>query len=275
MKFLDAHTHVHFEAYQKDRDEVMRRAQDARVGTVLVGTNKTTSKDAVTFSEQYRDSWASVGLHPIHANPSFHDAEEVAEQTLPEETFDAEFYGSLAKHKKVVAVGECGLDYHHISGEEEKKNQQNVFKSQILFSRRIQKPLMIHCRDAYQDLIGILRESPLTENPGIIHFFSGTEKEAKTLLDMGFHFTFGGAVTLPPKKNGTDYTSILKIMPLGRILTETDAPYVAPLSHRGRRNEPSYIIEIVEKLSAMKNISLEEMRLQILQNAQRVLNIPS
>jgi TatD DNase family protein len=136
---------------------------------------------------------------------------------------------------------------------------------------------MLHCREAFPDLLRLLapRNLLLASSPGIIHFFTGTAAEAKQLLDLGFSFTFGGAITFPPKKNQTvgAYDVVIKTIPIENILSETDAPYVAPASHRGRRNEPAYIVEVVQKLADLKNVSVDEMAEQINKNAKRILGV--
>ena len=209
-----------------------------------------------------------------------HDPDE---QTLAEqEVFDKEVFRGLAKHPKVVAIGECGLDYYdggtrQLIGEKDRQKQKEVFLAQIEIAKEVQKPLMIHCRDAFADLIAMLtaNESSLVASRGIIHFFTGTPHDTKRLLDLGFSFTFGGAITFLPRKGQAvgAYDEIIKMIPLKNILAETDAPYVAPLAHRGKRNEPAYVVEVIKKLAELKNISVDEMAEQINKNAQRVLGI--
>ena len=241
---------------------------------------------AVALAEEYAAEpiYAAIGLHPDHAAPaSFYDEDEGVSEKAKEinergESFDSDFYKKLAASSKVVAVGECGLDYFHIPEnrkDEVKHKQKEAFIRQIEFSVDVKKPLIIHCRDAYDDLIQMLnaKKSVLNAVPGIIHFFSGTRDEAEQLLNMGFYFSFGGVITFPPKKGKTDYAQIVKTMPIDRILSETDAPYVAPVPYRGTRNEPAYVIEVVKKLAEMENISLEEMRKCILKNSKYVFRV--
>lgn len=288
MDFWDAHTHVQFAIYDADREAVIRRARDAGVQMVNVGTQRDTSARAVTLAEQYEGLFAAVGLHPIHTSASFHDADELGggEAAKPfvshAEVFDPRVYRTLALHPKTVAIGECGLDYFRFnereSREEQMRKQKEAFLAQIAFAHDVKKPLMIHCRNASADLIQILKDnrSLLTGlHPGIIHFFAGTLNEARTLLDLGFYFTFGGAITFPPRKgkNAGDYDELVNLIPMDRILSETDAPYVAPASYRGKRNEPAYVTEVVKKLAELKNVSLEAMARQILLNVQRVFGI--
>lgn len=278
MQYFDAHTHVHFAAFKEDSDAVIRRALDASVGLITVGTQRDTSRLAVETANKYDGVWAAIGLHPIHTDKSFHDAEELGAGedakgfTSRGEEFDYAYYLELGRDPKAVAVGECGLDYFHIEGDpaEKKERQKHAFELQIKLANELRKPLMVHCRDAFADLIAMLRENKdlLLENPGVIHFFTGTPENAKDILDLGFAFTFGGVVTF-----ARNYDAAIGLIPADRIFSETDAPYVAPVPYRGKRNEPVYVIETVKKLAELKQLPLEEMREQILANARRIFHI--
>jgi TatD DNase family protein len=290
--YFDAHTHIQFAAFENDRKEAIDRARAAGVGMILVGTQKDTSAAAVAVSQQYDAGvWAAVGLHPVHTDKSFHDAEELGADegekgfTSRGEIFDYDYYKKLALDPKVVAVGECGLDYYRMdagggeAGEKEKKSKQRqAFLAHIQLAAEVEKPLMIHCREAYADLRDILQSEARnlkSDNPGVIHFFCGTIEEARQFLDLGFSFTFGGAITFPPKKGKTagEYDEVVRFIPAERILSETDAPYVTPVPYRGHRNEPSYIPEIVKKLAALKNMEEGEMKSVIWQNARKVFGV--
>lgn len=278
MKFFDAHTHVQFAAYSSDHRDVIERALSSGVGMVNVGTQKDTSRRAVELARGYDHVYATVGLHPIHTSKSYHDAQELGDAleakgfTSRGEEFDYDYYKKLALDLKVVAIGECGFDYFRIEGDkaEAKKRQEEAFIKQVELAHEIQKPLMIHCRNAFSDLIQALssKSSILNSPPGIIHFFSGTTGDAKQLLEMGFSFTFGGVITF-----ARDYDEIIKMIPLDRILSETDAPYVTPVPHRGKRNEPAYVIEVVKKLAELKDVSVDEMAERILDNVRRVFGV--
>ena len=262
--FVDAHTHVHFPEFEEDVIEVMKRAQDAGVAIVNVGTLKETSEGAVTFAHAFKGLvFATVGLHPNHTYENGHD--EV-------QSFDYDFYKNLAADSKVLGIGECGLDYYRVKEnlEEIKKIQKEVFEQHIKLAHEVQKPLMIHCRDAFGDLISILREhkDKLLPEAGIIHFFSGALANAKDLVELGFSFTFGGVVTF-----ACDYDEVIKWLPENRILSETDAPYVAPMPYRGKRNEPAYVVETVKKLAEIRGVSVDKMKEVIWENAGRVLKL--
>lgn len=278
FKYIDAHTHAQFAAFDADRDAVIRRALEHGVGMVNVGTNYRTSEAAVRLTREYPEGiYAAVGLHPIHTAASHHDTSESGEDKKARdfsrggEEFESARYQALAGDEKVVAIGECGLDYFHVSDREAKEKQKNLFIQHIQLAHEVKKPLMVHCRDAYKDLIDILttnRQSLVPKRPGIAHFFSGTKEDAKRLLELGFYFTFGGVITFV-----RDYNEIIRLIPADRILSETDAPYVTPAPYRGKRNEPAYVISVVEQLAAIKRMNKEEMRQQILENTERALRI--
>lgn len=299
MRFIDCHTHVQFAAFEKDYKEVIKRALDNNVFLVNVGTQKDTSRRAVEIANEYKEGvYAAVGVHPIHTDASYHDPEEIGLHpshgtsadigtggfTSRGEEFDFEYYKRLAMDPKVVAIGETGLDYYratmtnddnHDSDNDnddgKRRKQKEVFGEHIRLAGEIGKPLMIHCRQAFPDLIGILTKNfslLIPERPGVVHFFSGTMDDAKKLLDMGFYFTFGGVITFV-----RDYDAVIRFIPTNRILSETDAPYVTPAPYRGKRNEPAYVVEVVKKLAELKGISAEEMKEKIWENAGRVFGL--
>lgn len=298
FKYIDCHTHAHFAAYKNDSEEVIKRALDAGVALISVGTQRDTSRAAVDLARKHDNVWACIGLHPIHTEKSFHDEQELGlpartnadlTQTDAEknsggftlqnfleknlggftsrgENFDFEYYKKLALDPKVVAIGECGLDYYRVTsdtGHETRERQQEAFLAQIELAKEVGKPLMIHCREAFDDLIDTFRPHVKDLKPSITHFFTGTKDHAQELLDMGFYFTFGGVVTFT-----RDYDEIIKMIPLDRILSETDAPYVTPEPFRGKRNEPAYVVYVVKKLAEIKEVSEEEMAGQIWENAR-------
>jgi TatD DNase family protein len=291
--FLDAHTHVQFSGYDADRDAVIRRAFDADVRKmIVVGTQKDTSRAAVALAEKYSHAdgddgggvYAAIGLHPIHTSRSFHDAQELGRNdatpfTSRGEVFDADYYRTLALNPRTVAIGECGLDYFHFNDDEPREvqieKQKAAFLAQIELSKEVKKSLMVHCRNAFADLIEFLRPHAAALSPGVIHFFTGTPDDARALLDMGFSFTFGGVITFPPRKGKAqgDYDEVITMIPIDRIMSETDAPYVAPAPFRGERNEPARVVHVVARLAELKSVSTEEMKAQIEENAQRMFGI--
>jgi len=281
--FFDAHTHVQFSGYNADRDAVIRRALDADVRMINVGTQKDTSRAAVDLAHEYPgELYAAIGLHPIHTGKSYHDADELGGGeaakafTSRGEVFDMDYYRALARDPATVAIGECGLDYFHFNDDEPREaqieKQKAAFLAQIDLSKEVEKPLMIHCRNAFEDLIEFLKPHAEELTPGVIHFFTGTPDDAQRLMDMGFSFTFGGAITFPPRKGMAQgqYDEAIKLIPIENILSETDAPYVAPMAFRGKRNEPAYVVEAVARLAELKGVTPDEMKAQIWENAQRI-----
>lgn len=277
VKIFDAHTHLQFAAFKKDYKEVIERALKNGIGVVNAGTNKKTSEDAVKIAHQFEKFpvFASVGLHPMHTYNSYHDESELEDGNLEvERELDISYYKKLAFDKKVVAIGECGLDYFRIKEKNDEENikkiQRNVFSSHIELSKIVGKPLVIHCRDAFSDVIDVLKDNKkmLLDPAGITHFFSGNKEEAKELMDLGFYFTFGGVITF-----ARNFDDVIKYIPLDRILVETDAPYVSPSAFRGKRNESSFVIEVVKKLSEIKNIEIERLMEVLLENTRAVFKL--
>jgi TatD DNase family protein len=270
-RLFDAHTHLQFKAFDKDREEVILRALDGGVFCINVGTQKDTSKAALNLAQKYDGLWAAVGLHPIHTQESYYDPDELAgEKSFKsrEEIFDPAFYEKLAENPKVVAIGECGLDYFRIRNDESriKEKQEKVFKQQIELALKLDKPLMIHCRDAYNDVLDILRDYP--DVRGNIHFFAGDWQIAEKFLDLGFYLSFTGVITF-----ARQYDEVLKKMPLERLMIETDAPYVSPASYRGKRNEPLYVVEVAKRIAEIRGLSFSEVAELTAQNAKRVFGL--
>lgn len=270
---IDAHAHLQFAAFREDADLVIQRALDTGIWMVNVGTQQSTSRAAVELAHRYPQGvYATVGLHPIHTDKSFHDEQELGGDkafTSRGEEFDSDFYRRLAQDPKVVAIGECGLDYYRLN-EDSKKNQKKAFLEQIKLAYEMKKPLMIHCRAAFDDLIKLLNSSVqyLNSPPGIVHFFSGGMDHAQKLLDLGFCFTFGGVITF-----AKEYGELVKYIPLDRMLVETDAPYVAPASYRGKRNEPLYVTEIAKRIAELKDVEVEIIGEATVRNTRGLLKI--
>ena len=260
MKYFDAHCHVQFDAYDEDRDEVLMRMTEAEVGGLVVGVDLPSSKSAVALVQDRSDLWASIGLHPNHA---------------PEEPFDVDAFRILAKDPKVVAIGECGLDnYRPTDPEGAKAHQRSVFEQHVELALETDKPLMIHSRptkgtmDAYQDLISILQSYSRVHGDklrGDIHFFVGGVDEAKVLLELGFTLSFTAVLTF-----ARDYDDVVRYAPLTSILSETDAPYIAPASRRGTRNDPLAARDVIAAIAGIRGEDEESVRATVLANAMRL-----
>ena len=249
---------------------------------LVIGTQISTSEAGIKVAREFPEDvlGATAGFHPSHLNTDWHHDPDELDSEI-QEKFDIQELRRVASEKEVVGIGECGLDYYRIvnsdkriasSGgtEEAKKRQREVFIAQIELAHELKKPLVIHCRSAFPDLIDLLTAHRLTLNalPGIIHFFSGTKDDAEKLLNLGFYLAFGGVVTF-----ARDYDEALRFTPLDRILLETDAPYVAPASHRGKKNEPAYITETAKKIAELKPASYEKVCEITSANARRVFRL--
>lgn len=275
MKYFDAHTHFNFAAYDTDRGDVFARAKDAGVGLNIVSTQIDTSRKAVELANQYPDTWATIGLHPIHTTKSHHDEQELGEGnkefTSRGEVFDMAAYEALGQDPKVIAIGECGLDYYR-NDPATKTAQVEAFVVQIELANRLQKPLMLHIRasqgtqDAYQDALELVKAH--AKVPGDVHFFAGDWDTARAWLDIGFTLSFTGVVTFTH-----DYDEVVKNAPLDRLLSETDAPYVTPVPHRGKRNESAYIPEIVRAIARVREEDDEVVQAAIVDNATRLFGL--
>lgn len=253
MRLFDSHCHLHFPQYDADRAEVLARMQEKDMGAVLIGTDLETSRAALALAKQHDFLWASVGLHP---------------NDKIDEVFDAEAFEALASDPKVVAIGECGLDYFR-SGKtpEEKKKQEARFRAHIALAQEMGKALIVHCRDAHEDCIAILKDVKPTI-PVVMHFFTVSGDVAQQYAELGCYLSFPGPITF------TDmYDESIRIAPLERILIETDAPYAAPAPHRGKRNEPVYVEEVAKKIAAIKGIPMEEVARQTVLNAQGIFGL--
>jgi len=274
-EYIDCHTHVNFAAFDEDRTEVITRTLESETWMINVGTQKDTSESAVELASQYESGvYAIVGIHPIHTGKSFHDVDELGSSggdingfNSRGEEFDSDFYKTLAQNEKVVGIGETGLDYFRLEkGSREK--QQEIFIKHIELANSVNKPLMLHIRpsredtDSYKDALEILKK--YAKVPGDAHFFAGSVEDAKKFLDIGYFVSFTGVITFT-----SDYDEVIRYMPLESILSETDAPYVAPVPHRGKRNEPLFVQEVVKKIAEIKDLPFEKVKEQMVENAFR------
>ncbi len=277
-EYIDIHAHTNFTAFDADREAVVKRALNAGVWMINIGTQQDTSKKAVEMTKEFPEGvYAIIGLHPIHVNPSFHDKDELGDDvkgfTSRGETFDKDFYRKLAKEggKKVVGIGECGLDYYRAPSEEEHKRQKEAFIAQIELALELDLPLMLHVRNAYRDVLDILKlykQKFGDKLRGDAHFFAGTVDEAKEFLDLGFHLSYTGVVTFAKQ-----YIELVKATPHDRIMSETDCPYVAPHPERGKRNEPFFVTHIADKIAGIQGVLPVECRKQLVENAFKLFKL--
>lgn len=255
---VDTHCHVNFDAYDDDRAAVIERAAAATVTRIInPGTDLNTSQEGIALADQYAGVFAAVGIHPNSTadfTPSWLD--EIA---------------TLATHPKVLAVGEIGLDYYW--DKSPRHDQAAAFEAQLALASRLELPVIIHNREAGEDVMGILENwagdlpPALKARPGVLHSFSAPASIAERALTAGFYLGFTGPITY---KNADDLRRIAANVPLDRILVETDGPFLTPIPYRGKRNEPAYILLIVERLAAIKTIPAEEMAQATTANAERL-----
>ncbi|MDO8183716.1 MAG: TatD family hydrolase [bacterium] len=257
LNYIDIHAHLNFPEYDADRAEVIKRTREAGVGVINIGTDKKTSGEVVKLAEENEGMWAVVGVHPASGGASPHSVED---------NFDYQFYKQLALNPKVVAIGECGLDYFRVTDEAVKIKQQELFRQQIKLAKEVGKPLMLHIRDSYEDILAILE----SEQAGRAHahFFAGNWETAQKFLDRGDTISFTGVLTFTH-----DYDEVIKNTPLDRLMAETDAPYVAPVPYRGKRNEPAYVVEVYKKIAEIKGLLEEEVRVALVANAKKVFKL--
>lgn len=266
--YFDTHAHVNFNSFNDDKNAAIERALKSKVWLANVGTSLATSKSAVDLANQYdKGVYATIGLHPVH---TWQDVKDEAEmQDMHIEEFDASEYGKLITDK-VVAVGEIGLDYFRIpdGNTNAKQLQKKNFSMQLAFAKDKNLPVVIHCRDAYMDLLDILDAE--YEGGGIIHSFTDTYETAKKFLDRGYFIAFNAILTFD--KSGK-LSEVCKKMPSDRILTETDSPYLAPAPFRGKRNEPSHVRLIAEHISHLRREDLAKVAEYTTDNALTVYRI--
>ncbi|PIR04149.1 MAG: hydrolase TatD [Candidatus Magasanikbacteria bacterium CG11_big_fil_rev_8_21_14_0_20_39_34] len=277
---FDTHCHIQFQAYKNDREAVLKKSLEKGVLMNMVGTQKDTSRMAVELAEQYENIYASIGTHPIHLH-STHVDEEESSFLSREESFDWDYYADLAKHEKVIAIGECGLDLFHIpkdiSKEEVLEKQRSVFQDHIRFALLHNLPMVIHCRDAHDELIEMLSQLEVLPK-GTIHCYTSNWDHAEKYLDMGFYLGFTGVITFPPKK--TDplpqewLLEVVNKIPLDRVVVETDSPYLTPQINRGKRNEPFLVEEVVRMFAKVRELSYEEAEKITTQNAKTLFQLP-
>lgn len=263
---IDVHCHLNFHAFEEDYDQVIKDASAAGVTTIInTGTQVSSSRWAVELADKYENLYAIIGIHPHHADkvePGWIDELE-----------------KLAKHKKVVGIGECGMDYYAYksNGIVDKKIQKEVFIKQIELAHQLKLPLQIHNRQAGNDIIDILtaHKSDLLPIPGMFHCFAGSQEILKKALDLGFAIGFDGNVTYKGIAPGeeTRLSDLAISTPLDRIVIETDSPYLTPEPHRGRRNMPQYAILVGKFLADLKGITLEEIDRQTTENVRRIFKL--
>jgi TatD DNase family protein len=252
--FIDTHCHLQFEQFNEDREIVIQRAIQNNIdGIITIGTDLKSSHDAIALSKKFAVIFAAIGIHP---NDCSHMEFSQIKQLK-----------NIADVTKSVAIGEIGLDYYRMASS--KETQQLFFKQQLQLARELNLPVIIHNRDAHADMYNILNEQKASDIGGVVHSFSGDENFLKSILKFNFYISFTGAVTF---KN-TNYYKLIDLVPVQQLLLETDSPFVAPVPFRGKRNDPSYIKYIAEKIAKIKNLSISELADITSENAKNLFGI--
>lgn len=238
---IDSHVHLDFRHYHKDREEVIQRAKEKGVKSIInVGADLSSSMASLSLCNQYEDLYCTIGVHPHEARHVKGDVIQRLKELIPQE--------------KVVAIGETGLDFHYNNSPRD--IQEKVFRIHIRLSHQFQLPLVIHARESHQRLIEILKEEEVPAKGGVVHCFTGDRSLAREYLNLGLYLGLGGVITFP---KAWEIREAIPTLPLSKILLETDAPYLSPIPYRGRRNEPAYVLHVAEELSTLMGIPLGEV----------------
>jgi TatD DNase family protein len=254
MQLIDSHAHIDFPQFADDREAMFDRARAAGVETILaIGTGPGPDKldAAIPYAEQHHWIYASIGVHP-------HEAKLVTPEHLDR-------LMQLAKHPKVIAWGEIGLDYFY--DHSPRDVQERVFRQQLALAHQAKLPIIIHCRDAWLDTLKVLEQAwKPTGLGGILHCFTSTLEHAQRGLDMGFLISFAGNSTYPKASN---IREVAKALPLEKILIETDSPFLAPQGYRGKRNEPAYVAEVAKAIATVRNLAPDDIAIATTENFRR------
>lgn len=252
---IDTHAHLDFPAFNEDRQEVINRAQETGIKNIInVGTNLASSHRSLVLSQDYEQIYATVGIHP-------HDADQLDGRAL-------DVLKDLARADKVVAIGEIGLDFHYDNSPREV--QTRAFKQQLHLAGEIALPVVIHSRDADDEIIEILKEGNVEEIGGILHCFGGDLQLAQEAENLGLYLGLGGIVTF---NNADRLRQVVKQIPLQWLLLETDCPYLTPSPHRGKRNEPAYVKYVAEMIADVKGMPVEEVKAVTSENARKAYQL--
>jgi TatD DNase family protein len=253
VRVIDSHCHLQDEKFADDREEVFERALHEGVGLLVPGYDRDSSEKAVGFAESHPLTWALVGVHP-------HDAKHFSQEDLV-------LLRAWADRPRVVGIGEIGLDYHYNLSDP--KAQREAFSAQLELARQLQLPVSVHTRDAQADTWQAMRWSG--PERGVIHCFTGTVEFARQVLDFGWYISFSGVITF---KAARELLAVVQLVPMDRLLIETDSPYLSPAPWRGQRNEPLRVIRVAEVVAAQKNCSTEEVFAATVENVRRLFCVP-
>ena len=277
---IDTHAHLNFNNFKDDADKVIQRALSADTWMINVGADYKTSKRALAYANRYEKGvYAAVGLHPMHLFSFQAKADDYDFHTRGED-YNYDAYEKLAKFEKAVAIGEIGLDYYHLDIGYEinviKKKQKEVFLSQLLLARRLDLPVIIHCRQAHDDMIGLLNDFrkknkeliPSGRPWGVMHCFSGDEDLAWKYFSMGLIISFTGLITFSKQ-----WDELIRKLPADKFMVETDSPFMTPEPFRGKRNEPIFVKYTAQRIAEIKNIPAARVAADTTKTAKRFFNI--
>ncbi|MEI6596663.1 MAG: TatD family hydrolase [bacterium] len=277
---IDTHAHVNFKAFKDDADEVIRRSLAADTLMILVGSETKTSKRALEYANKYEKGvYAAVGLHPMHTHEQKAEGDDY-DFTTREEEFSYDVYEKLAQFKKVVAIGEIGLDYYHIDKKSDiaavKEKQKEIFLQQLKLAKNLKLPVIIHCRQAHDDMLEILKKfrkeykDAMVKDKawGVMHCFSGDEELAWQYFSLGLDISFTGLITF-----SAQWDDLIRRLPNDKFMIETDCPYMTPEPFRGQRNEPILVKKVAERIAEIKNLSFERVAELSTINAKKLFNI--
>lgn len=255
MILFDTHAHLDFEDFDVDRDDMIQRTRLAGVKYIVnAGYDLKSSACSVQLAQKYDLIYAAIGIHPHEAAGAGPDYLNKLEE--------------LAAHPKVVAIGEMGLDYYR--DRSPRPVQQEVFLEQIALAKRLKKPIIIHDREAHGDMMDILRRERPWSSGGVLHCYSGSWEMARECLALGFYISIAGPVTFPKAPKLKD---VAARVPADRLLVETDAPFLAPVPHRGRRNEPAYVVHTAKEIAGIRGMKLEDLSKMCTENGRRLFQI--
>lgn len=252
---IDSHAHLDNERFNEDQTQVIARCEEKLTAVINVGCDLASSGQSIKLADTYPFIYAAVGIHP-------HDAKEAPENYL-------ELLREMAEHSKVVAIGEMGLDYYYDLSP--RNIQQRFFREQLLLAKEVNKPFIIHDRDAHGDVMQILREVAPYPAGGVMHCFSASWEIAQECMKLGVYISLAGPVTFA---NAGKLKDIAQKVPLDRLLVETDCPYLTPVPHRGKRNEPAYVQHVVDHVASLRNMEAQELAQRAAENTIRLFGLP-
>ncbi|MCK5255422.1 MAG: TatD family hydrolase [Deltaproteobacteria bacterium] len=254
---IDSHAHLDMPEFDKDRNEVIQRAHDCGIEYIItVGIDVDSCRHAIRLAEEFESVYAIVGIHP-------HNVKDIDGGTY-------DILRKLTQHEKVCALGEMGLDFFR--NHSPRDIQLTRFREQIALAKELELPMVVHDRNAHRETLAILKEEKAFEVGGVIHCFSGDYEMASKCLNMGFYISIPGTITF---KNAKSLQELVRSIPLDRILLETDSPFLAPMTFRGKRNEPSYVRYVADKIAKLKKLDFEEVASVTSQNVKTLFRIPT